>query len=111
MLEEYAAELSKFKGSQIEKEWMSNAKTLKKNGAFRTKEINPQEFLKLFDYKSIMTRNKVRYHEDIVKCENFLECKEKWENTGIERLLNECVDELEEGKEIDDQDLEAMESW
>jgi len=35
MLEEYEAELSKFKGSQIDEEWMSNAKTLKKNGAKR----------------------------------------------------------------------------
>lgn len=58
MLEEYAAELSKFKGSQIEKEWMSNAKTLKKNGAFRTKETTPQDTLKLFDYKNIMAKKK-----------------------------------------------------
>ena len=59
MLEEYEAELSKFKGSQIEKKWMSNAKTLKKNGAFSTKETTPQDTLKLFDYKKIMAKKKV----------------------------------------------------
>lgn len=60
---------------------MSNAKTLKKNGASKTKETTPQDTLKLFDYKKMMAKDKVTYHKDIMKWDNFLECKEKWENT------------------------------